>query len=220
MPSWPRELRALALLLRSPEPDSTNLGEYLAANAEALAPFLHATPANLRSTAALRDEDVAPGLRQRLAGISRSVEENRRTRSRERAARAAVTLGATARWTEHRAVLDVELLLRDLLADRTKKYVAFTSVGSAAVTIRRDTLVRVAALRRLHVDLVAFVDADGLHFRWKGGRGGYNWKPQVVPAVHAGRVLTIRLRPAHPASIPARRGAWLGEILRHMDFTA
>jgi hypothetical protein len=220
MANWPREVKELALLLRSPEPDSTNLGEYLAANAEALAPFLHATPANLRSTAALRDEDVAPGLRQRLAGISRSVEEERRARSRERAARAAVTLGRSARWTERGAVLDVELLLRDLLADRTRKYITFTRVGGAAVTVRRDTLARVASLRRLHIDLVAFVDADGLHFRWKGGRGGYNWKPQIIPAAHADRVLTVTLRPAHPVSAPARRGAWLGEILRRMDFSA
>src|SRR5271154_3438220 len=129
MACWPRELKELALLVRSPEPDSTNLGDYLASNAEALAPFLNATPANLRSTAALRDEDVAPELRHRLEWISRSVEENRRARAAERAARAAAALGATARWTEYGAVLDVELLLRDALADRTRKYIVFKGTG-------------------------------------------------------------------------------------------
>src|SRR5271154_945981 len=129
MACWPRELKELALLVRPPEPDSTNHGGYLASNAEALAPFLNATPANLRSTPALRDEDVAPGPRPRLERISRSVEENRRARASDRSARAAPAIGATARWTEYGAVLDVELLLRDALADRTKKYIAFKGTG-------------------------------------------------------------------------------------------
>ena len=219
MACWPRELKELALLVRSPEPDSTNLGDYLASNAEALAPFLHATPANLRSTVARRDEDVAPGLRHHLDQIARSVEEDRRARSLERARRGALTLGATARWTECGAVLDVDLLLRDLLADRSKKYISFKGVG-VGVTVRRDTLVRVAALRRLHIDLVAFVDGEGLHFRWKGGRGGYNWLPQLVHPADVDRVLTVPLRPARPASLATRRGAWLGEILREMGFSA
>jgi hypothetical protein len=219
MACWPRELKELALLLRVPEPDSTNLGDYLASNAEALAPFLNATPANLRSTAALRDEDVAPGLRHRLEGMSRSVEEDRRARAAARGARAAATLGATARWTEYGAVLDVELLLRDVLADRTKKYIVFQGTG-VDVPASRKTLVQVASLRRLHIDLVAFVAGDGLHFRWKGGRGGYNWKPQVVHPADADRVLTVPLRPAHPASVPARRGAWIGDVLRELGFPA
>ena len=219
MACWPRELKELALLVRIPEPHSTNLGDYLASNAEALAPFLRATPANLRSTGALLDEDVAPKLRHRLERISRSVLEERRARSMERAARAAVTLGATARWTEYGAVLDVDLLLRDVLADRTKKHVAFKGRG-IDVPASRNTLAQVARLRRLHIDLVAFVDSEGLHFRWKGGRGGYNWKPQVVHPADADRVLTVRLRPARPASVHARRGSWLGDVLREMGFPA
>ena len=218
MACWPRELKELALLIRCPERDSTNLSDYLASNAEALAPFFNATPANLRSTAALRDEDVAPGLRHRLEWISRAVEDKRRARAAERAARAAATLGATARWTEYGAVLDVELLLRDVLADRTKKYIAFKGAG-VDVPASRNTLVQVARLRRLH-DLVAFVDGEGLHFRWKGGRGGYNWRPQVVHPADADRVLTVPLRPVHPASVPTRRGEWLGELLREMGFPA
>ena len=219
MSNAPRELRELFALVRTSEPGSNNIGEYLAANAEELAPFLNATPANLRSTAALRDEDVTPGLRHRLEGISRSVEDDRRTRSVDRAARGAITLGATARWTAQGAVLDVDVLLRDVLADRTKKYVAFEG-APGIVTIRRSTLAQVASLPRIHIDLVAFVDAEGLHFRWKGGRGGYNWRPQVVHPADADRILTVFLRRAHPTSEPTRRGAWIGEVLRSIGFSA
>jgi len=219
MSNAPRELRELFALVRTSEPGSNNIGEYLAANAEELAPFLHATPANLRSASALRDEDVAPKLRHHLEGISRGAEEERRARLGDRAARGAATLGATARWTEQGAVLEVDLLLRDVLADRTKKYIVFKGVG-VDLAIRRNTLVQVAALRRLHIDLVAFVNTEGLHFRWKGGRGGYNWRPQVVPSADADRILTVSLRPAHPASVPARRGAWIGDVLRSMGFPA
>src|ERR1700678_2625976 len=98
MSNAPRELRELFALVRTSEPVSNNIGEYLAANAEELASFLNATPANLRSTAALRDEDVAPKLRHRLEGITRGVEEDRRARLAYRALRGATALGATARW--------------------------------------------------------------------------------------------------------------------------
>jgi hypothetical protein len=220
MACWPRELKELALLVRSPEPDSTNLGDYLASNAEALAPFLNATPANLRSAAYLRDEDVAPKLRHRLEGIGRRAEDERRARLADRAARAAATLGATARWTEQGAVLDVDLLLRDALADRTKKYIAFKGAPNIDVAVRRNVLAQVAGLRRIHIDLVAFADADGLHFRWKGGRGGYNWRSQVVLPADADRVLTVHLRPARTAAARSDRGAWLGDVLRELGFSA
>lgn len=219
MASWPRELKELALLVRFPEPDSTNLGEYLVANAEALAPFLKAMPANFRSAGALRDEDVAPKLRHRLEGMGRRAEDERRARFAERAARAGAMLGATARWTERGAVLDIDLLLRDALADRTKKYVAFKGAPNIDVAVRRNVLAQVAFLRRLHIDLVAFVNADVLAFRWKGGRGGYNWKPQVVHPADADRVLAVHLPPARAAAARSDRGAWLGDVLRELGFS-
>ena len=83
----------------------------------------------------------------------------------ERSSRAACLLGQTVRWTEVGAVLDVDVLLRDVIADRQKKYIAFRWAEQAAVAVRRETLAAVAPLRRNVLDLVAFVNDDGVHFR-------------------------------------------------------
>ena len=74
--------------------------------------------------------------------------------------RAAAALGATVRWTEHGAVLDTDLLLGDVLADREKKYLAFAG-PDFTTAIERDTLARAAPVRRLFIDVAACVDADG-----------------------------------------------------------
>jgi hypothetical protein len=219
MSSAPRELRELALLLRIPEPGSNNIGLHVAADAEVLAPLLRTSPSHLRSLAPLRDDDLAPRLVHRVDAAVRGASERDLDRRAARASEGARLLGATARWTEYGAVLDVDVLLRDVIADRGKKYIAFSGGEGIGVTVRREMLGRVATLRRLHIDLVAFVDRDGLHFRWKGGRGGYDWKPQTVHPADAHRVLTVRL---HPARVATRsdRGAWLGDILRELGFPA
>jgi hypothetical protein len=213
--STQRELRELLVLLRSPEHDSNNIGVYLGEHAERLAPILRTSPDSLRSTVALTDERVVPELRRRVASVLGDQQTARATQVSERSSRAASLLGQTVRWTELGGVLDVDLLLSDVIADRQNKYVAFTREEQPGVAVRRDLLARVAPLRRNVIDLVAFVDREGVHFRWKGGRGGYNWRPQVVPPHD--RVLEVSLRaPAPPAaSLPvAGRGAWLGEVLR------
>ncbi|CAN5925128.1 hypothetical protein BH11MYX4_BH11MYX4_02920 [soil metagenome] len=120
---------------------------------------------------------------------------DRATRVSERSSRAACLLGQTVRWTEIGAVLDVDVLLRDVIADRQKKYIAFRWGEQAAVAVRRETLAAVAPLRRTVLDLAAFVNDDGVHFRWKGGRGGYNWRGQVVAPAEKRRVLEVVLRP-------------------------
>jgi len=110
-------------------------------------------------------------------------------------------------------VLDVDLLLRDVIADRQKKYVAFIREEQPDVVVRRETLARVAPLRRNVIDLVAFVNEDGLHFRWKGGRAGYNWRSQVVPPAEKSGVLEVTLRPesdVRPSSVR------LGDVLHDL----
>jgi hypothetical protein len=104
----------------------------------------------------------------------------------------------------------------DLLADRERKYIAFKG-EDFTVPIERDTLARAAMVRRIYIDVAACGDADGLHVRWRGGRGGYNWKPRFVAPVDRERVLTVDL--LAPARAARRRpGAWLAELLREMGF--
>jgi hypothetical protein len=76
-------------------------------------------------------------------------------------------------------------------------------------------LADVRPLRRIHIDLVAWVDAEGFHFRWRGGRGALNWRPQVVPAGAESVVLTVPLRARRTHR---SRGAWLGDVLQELGY--
>jgi hypothetical protein len=91
------------------------------------------------------------------------------------------------------AELDVDQLLGELLADRTTRWVAFDSQIDWKVVVPRHLVAAAAPLRRIHIDLASFVDDKGLHFRWKGGLGGYNWYAREVDARVADQVLTVPL---------------------------
>jgi hypothetical protein len=212
------ELRELARLVRLHEPGSSNLGSHLHQHADALAPLLRLTPAELRARANDVDEVLVPGMVCTLRSVDGALRADRERRQSDMSLRAAHTIGATARWMDDRAVLDVDLLLTELLADRTLKYVSFVAEGDdSAVTVYRWMLVEVRPLRRIFIDLVSWVDAEGFHFRWKGGRGALNWKHQVVPAGAESFVLTVPLRARRVHQI---RGAWLGDIIQELGFPA
>ena len=125
----------------------------------------------------------------------------------------------TARWTDLGAALDTDLLLGELLADRTMKWVAFHEPAGFRVTFPRHLVAATAPLRRLHMDLGACVDETGLQFRWRGGRGGYNWRPHEVHPSFANRVLEVPLAPKvvqRPER--GRAGAWVGQILQELGY--
>jgi hypothetical protein len=116
----------------------------------------------------------------------------------------------------------VDVLLGDLLADVTPKYVAFDATGVFDVAVLR---VRLADARRVLVgasfsDLCVNVDEAGLHLRWKGGRGGLDLRGTYVTPIERDRVLRIVLdRPRHAPPVAVRRGsARLGEVLADLGF--
>lgn len=213
-------VRELALLVRVPEPGTTNLGEFVFANAEQLAQALAIDRTQLEAASVFDDEEVAPRLRRlldlaRLRQIQQEV-DRRRARSLEAARR----LGASVRWTDLGAELDVDLLLGELLADRTRKWVAFTTAEGTATIVPRHLVAATAPLRRIHIDLASWVDPHGLHFRWKGGCGGYRWRSHEVDARFADSILTVPLAPRVVLQVPERRrgGAWLKHILRELGY--
>jgi hypothetical protein len=214
MPSARPELRELAALLRHPEPGSSNIGEFVAVHADELAPLLQARPDALRVTAGRRDEDLVGPLRERLRAIGDLDRQRRADHLAKVAMRAATRLGATARWAEEGAVLDVDLFLTDVIADAARRYVVFTDAVELRVGVKRTLLVAVARLRRIHIDLVAFVNAAGLHFRWKGGRGGYNLRAQPVADDDA--LILVELRRRSDAIAQVGRPVHLGEALREL----
>jgi|GEM_PF-3057650 hypothetical protein len=211
-------VRELALLVRAPEPGSNNLGGFLADNAGELAQELGVSASKLEAERIVDDEELAPRIRQLLERARNHHIVEHLGRRRQRSLEAARRLGSTARWTEVGAELDVDVLLGVLLADRTKKWVSFDSQIDLKVVVPRHLIADAAPLRRLHIDLASFVDDKGLHFRWKGGRGGYNWRSREVDPCFADQVLTVPLAPRAVPAHQRRRGQWVGEILREMGY--
>jgi hypothetical protein len=213
-------VRELALMARAPEPGTTNLGEFCADHSAELAQWLGIDPCWLEGVRATDDEDVVQRIRQLLARARDQHVQQGLERRRDRSLAAAERLGATARWTDLGAELDMNLLLGELLADRTKKWIAFTADHGAQAVIPRHLLAAAAPLRRVHLDLAGWVDLHGLHVRWKGGRGGYNWRSHEVDARYDDLVLTVPLAPMFIVQVPQRRrgGAWLKFILSELGY--
>jgi hypothetical protein len=185
-------VRELVQLARVPEPGTSNLGEFVAGHADELAQALNADPHRLALARALDDEELLPRIVQLLERArGRRVMEDL-DRRRERSIAAAVRLGQSARWNELGAELDVDLLLGDVLADRTRKWVTFEG-GGLGVTIPRHLIAGAVFVARQHLDLAACVDEHGLHFRWRGGTGKYNWRPQALRPGLEAHVLTVPL---------------------------
>jgi hypothetical protein len=143
--------------------------------------------------------------------------------SAEGTSRAAATrLARTAAWRGDVVAFDVDVLLGALLADATPKYIAFDAIGLFDVAVPRG---RLADARRVLVGesffgLCATVDAAGVHFRWKNGRGGLDFRAMYVTPLERDRVLRVVLeRPHHVALVAARRGsARLGDVLADLGF--
>jgi|HubBroStandDraft_6_1064221.scaffolds.fasta_scaffold364777_3 hypothetical protein len=212
-------VRELALLVRAPEPGSNNLGEFIAANASGLAQELGVSVPRLEAERIVDDEELAPRIRHLLERARNHYIEEDLRRRRERSLAAAQRLGSTARWTDVGAELDVDVLLGELLADRAKKWIGFVEPGGFTTVISRHLIAAAAPLRRIHMDLAASVNTVELGFRWRGGRGGYNWFPRTVDPQFADRGLIVPLAPRQ-VKVPQREraGAWLGQILKEMGY--
>jgi len=194
------------MLVRAPEPNERNIGEYVANNANELADTFGIEPIRLRRLAHLPDPLLAPSVRalfDQLRGVQR-------LRESERAELAARELARRATWLDDdRCVLDVDLILGDLLADRSKKFLRFVD-ESFDVAVQRSTISQCRFLHRTFMDLVAFVTDKGISFRWKAARGRLNFFPQEVDLPE--RSLVVALPPRRVA-----RHAWqvVGDVLRN-----
>ena len=213
-------IAVLQKLVAAAEPGTNNIGQYLAARAHVLAPELAVPVATLVAAALVTDEEIAPQLE---ALLRQRVEQSRTTRqvsAVERASTAASRISRSAIWERNLVRIDPALLLGDLLADTNHKYVAF-SFDEHDITIDRAKLVDVSRVitSKTYPDRSAYLDASGLHLRWKSGRGGLNLVTQIPGVLERDRVLHVVLeRPAVAMPIvPVRRGgAWLGDILGEM----
>ena len=226
----------LGRLVRAFEPGGRTLGPHLAEVGEALAQRMGVDPAEFEALVDLPDEQVSRHLRRifqaRAAARAAAHEE-----AMERVVLAAARrLAETTVWTNEAVALDPGVLLGDLLADTRRTYLAFHVAGKFQTSVPRSTLVSLAqVLGPNRTDVAAWVDEAGLHFRWREGRGGVNFLPQVVPANEAAQILRINLpspvveaicrvpevirrAPAAPPPAPCGLG-WLTDILTEIAFS-
>lgn len=138
------------------------------------------------------DADLALQLAPTIGLYKRRVAREHAGERETRAEGAARTLTASARHRLERVELDPDVLLGDLLADSSKKYVAFELTG-VRVVMPRLLLLRARAALRGFPDVTACIDERGLRLSWRGGLGGLNFRPH--PGERGAPVLLVDLRP-------------------------
>lgn len=116
-----------------------------------------------------------------------------------RAEQAAARLIAASRTDGDRVVLDAGLLLGPVSAG-PHDYLAF-DLDAVRVAVPRRPMARGRVVLRGFLDLAAFVDASGLHLRWRAGRGGLNIRPQLPR--RDDHLLLVDLRRRAPQRAPA-----------------
>jgi hypothetical protein len=219
----------LGRLVRAFEPGGYTLGPHLAEVGEALARRMDIDPAEFQALVDLPDEQVSHRLHVLFQARAAARAEAHGAAVAQTALAAAHRLAATTVWDTHAVALDPGVLLGDLLVDTTRTYIAFHVAGRFQTSVPRSTLVSVAqVLGSNRPDLTAWVDKAGLHFRWREGRGGVNFLPQVIPANEAASVLRVNLpspvveaiRSRPVVLTPVQRGlAWLTDVLSELAFS-
>jgi ElaB/YqjD/DUF883 family membrane-anchored ribosome-binding protein len=204
-------LRELVRMARLSEPDDTNVGTFVAEHAAELAPLLHTHEAALTKAAGHADEIVLRALRRRIDNALVEERERRRDAGAAAAREAAVQVARTARWLELGVVVDVDVVLGKLLADPGSRHVAF-ALPDAIVAVEAPLLRRCRLLSRTYIDLAGFVDQDGIHFRWKGGKGALNLRSLILSASQLERALIVPIPPPMRPAMPALVGVIAGEL--------
>lgn len=216
--SPPDPWRHLAALIRSEDPHA--LPEHL----EQLAGSLGLAPGDLSQLLALDGAELASRLRVLIREHQAEGRARRARLLKTRAESAARRLADSAEPVDRRVQLTVSLLLGELLHHPTAKFIGFELPGVEPIYIAKSKLREVARTFR-RVEVTAYLDASGLHFRWRGGRGGLDLCSRIVSASDRPHVLRVTWRSA-VAPLPPRtrevaqprRGAWLGEVLAELGF--
>jgi hypothetical protein len=190
-----RDLRRF-ILAKSNAEEQHEIREYVQENLCELARDFCVTTDTVAKALEDVQDDASLAVRM-LETIRRSEAKQRDLRKvgRSKAAQAsAEALASMARWEGEHVHVDIVSLLSSALTKRTDLLV-FTSDQFSSVGIYMAPLFDLAKLKRQ--DLTAFVDANGLHIRWK--TGGLNLRPQLDPS--AERI--VMALPAKAASVVA-----------------
>jgi len=186
------------------EDDGSEIGNILAEHQALVTRLFGIDEAAVLGAASMSDGELAPLVSRQVARIKERSNAERSKAARQRATDAAAQLASVATVRGDTVTLDAGLLLGPVIADPMAKYIAFLLPGEATVTVQRVALVGAARVLGHRDDLASWVDTVGLHLRWRGGRGGLNWLPQVLPASERSRALVVDLTQAPQAMQPRR----------------
>lgn len=190
----------LRQLLRVPEEGSYNIANYLAA---------HGADLGLDLPRVTEPDDVvAP----RLLQILDTRRSERRAIRRERIGGALREIQREAYWQGDHLVLPPTRVFEVASTAVGKKYVRFTN-GDLDVSLASSLLRRAAAAVRRFRHVSIIVGADGLHLRWLGGRGGFNFHPQRLRQPADAIVVTLP-----PRRVTQKIPVLLGEVLGEMGY--
>lgn len=168
-----RNLRRFILAKCNSE-EQAEIREYVKENLCDLARDFCVTTGTIVSAMDNVSDDAALAVRL-LETIRRSeaMQRDLRKSSRAKAAQASAdAIASMARWDGEKLHVDVASVLSSVLTQRNHLLVFTTDEFSVAVY--QSPLFDLAKLKRK--DLTAFVDANGVHLRWR--TGGLNLRPQ------------------------------------------
>jgi hypothetical protein len=201
-PRSPRELVAtLIACVESDEDNGQELNQLLAEHSSELAVALHKPRESLLAACMM-----APAARcariHTFVKLAKERDQAVHARMMVRVSLAAAEhLVANATWQQDRVLLSAdEVLGRDLLADRIRKYIRFEAEDLGSVVIPRDKLS--ATRRALRFSNVScWLDETGLHFGWRGGKGGLLLRSRPIPDDALDAVLPVVIGRPRPAVI-------------------
>ena len=221
-----RELVAtLIALAECDEPDDQELEQFLVAHSSRLEQALYTPAASLLTLPAQSPASRINALRELVRHAKEREQAAQFTATQNLSQAAATMLALSAAWDDNRVNLDARIALgRNLLADRTRRFIRFDVEGSAPIVIRQEKLSEAGKALKFP-DVICSVDRHGLRFGWRAGKGGLLLVNQTVEARHRDAVLSVvimrpRPEPTERRAAPTRPRAssWFGEVFG--DLTA
>jgi hypothetical protein len=182
-----RDLRRF-ILIKSAEGNPAEVRAYVTENIDTLASAFRIPAETLmQSLADIRDDGVlAVRLLESAIGAETLHRQAREVTRLVDAQQSADALAAAIEWKGNAAHLDMISLLASVLTRRQDSLV-FTG-EDFTVAVSQAALLDLAKIARVRADLTGFVDAQGLHLRWKSGALNlYAQKPEP----HARKVIRV-----------------------------
>jgi hypothetical protein len=219
-------LEELRCALRIADPNTKSLSRYLEETWEHVAFLLGVEPEALQDLVGKTDREVGPKLEALLHRRAEAQEVRRVERAAQIAGSAAEHIARTAVWHEGQAYLNPKVLFGPLLADVGHRFIAFHCARVFEIRMLRHTLWSAGEAIAHYEDLAAWVDTEGLHFRWKNGHAGLNFLSQHVLQRDMTFGLHVHLmppvqRPSAPRAQPRpRRPVSLGDEVVNMTLFA